>query len=89
MALQKTNWRGSPTHRRTDSSDSSNASGGNSELSPGRECMDYEYQRSHIEHEGLLYLLLELVWRFHVLVLFKLFLLFVTICKNPVHLYCP
>ncbi|KAL4239218.1 TATA element modulatory factor 1 [Mactra antiquata] len=46
MALQKTNWRGSPTHRRTDSSDSSNASGGggNSELSPGRESIDYEHE---------------------------------------------
>ncbi|KAH3734871.1 TATA element modulatory factor-like isoform X2 [Dreissena polymorpha] len=51
IALQKTSWRGSPTHRRTDSSDSSNASKDSNELSPSRDCLEYpEYhQKTHVE----------------------------------------
>ncbi|WAQ97529.1 TMF1-like protein [Mya arenaria] len=55
MALQKTSWRGSPTHRRTDSSDSSNASKDSNELSPSRDLTEFrDYHRSHSDHgEGV------------------------------------
>ena len=55
IALQKTSWRGSPTHRRSDSSGSSaNSKDGHTELSPGRDNLDYqEYSRgSYSEHRS-------------------------------------
>ena len=47
IALQKTSWRSSPTHRRSDSSGSSaNSKDGHTELSPGRDQLDYhDYSR--------------------------------------------
>ena len=45
--MQKTSWRGSPTHRRSDSSgSSSNSKDGHTEYSPGRDNLDdQEYGR--------------------------------------------
>lgn len=52
MALQNTKYGGSPTHRRTDSSDSSNASRDSSyrEQSPSKDCADFAlFTKSHSE----------------------------------------
>ena len=50
IALQKTSWGGSGSHRRTDSSDSSNAS---CELSPSRDMGEYrDYHRPHADQRS-------------------------------------